>query len=130
MKYVLDTNAVIHAIRGWPESVRDRLEVVGPAVTAVSAVTVAELWYGAEKSGRPGRHRLFEAFLAPFEILPFDEAAGRAHGVLRHELRHTPMGERDLLIAAIVYSRDLTVVTANGREFGRVRGLSVEDWSS
>jgi tRNA(fMet)-specific endonuclease VapC len=128
--YLLDTNAVIHAVRGRPASVRQRLNAEGPGRVRVSAVTVAELWYGAEKSEDPARRRiLFETFLAPFEILPFDGTAGKLHGVLRHRLRHGPIGERDLLIAAIAGSGGLTLVTANAREFRRVPDLAVEDWS-
>lgn len=52
---------------------------------------------------RPAPHRLrqlFETFLAPIDVVPFDAEAGKLHGVLRHQLRHQPIGERDLLIAA------------------------------
>lgn len=130
MRYLLDTNAVIHAIRGRPTQVRQRVDATGPATVAVSAVTVAELWFGAEKSSDPEkRRRVFAAFLHPFDILPFDEAAGKEHGVLRNRLRRSPIGERDLLIAAIARSRHLTVVTENTGEFRRVPGLSVEDWT-
>lgn len=129
MSWLLDTNAVIHAIRGNPASVRERLEDAGPTRLRVSAVTVAELWYGAEKSSRPDRRTLFETFLEPFEILPFDEEAAKEHGRLRHALRRSPIGERDLFIAAIARVNDLTVVTANVREFERVPGLAVEDWT-
>jgi tRNA(fMet)-specific endonuclease VapC len=129
--YLLDTNAVIHAVRGYPESVRRRLDREGPGRVRVSAVTVAELWYGAAKSDDPDRRRrLFETFLVPFEVLPFDAAAGKLHGVLRHQLRHEPIGERDLLIAAIARSVGLTLVTANSGEFRRVPELAVEDWSA
>jgi tRNA(fMet)-specific endonuclease VapC len=130
VKYLLDTNAVIHAIRGRPSSVRTRLNAEGPARVAVSAITVAELAYGAVKSDRPGRHELFEAFLEPYEVLAFDSEAGHLHGALRHQLRHQPIGERDLFIAAIGLARGMTVVTANRREFDRVPGLGVEDWSA
>ena len=131
MTYLLDTNAVIHAVRGRPASVRHRLDLEGPARVRVSAVTVAELWYGAEKSDDPDRRRrLFETFLAPFEVLPFDAAAGRLHGRLRYQLRHEPIGERDLLIAASARSSGMTLVTANAGEFRRVPELAVEDWSA
>ncbi|MBM4184197.1 MAG: type II toxin-antitoxin system VapC family toxin [Gemmatimonadetes bacterium] len=131
MRHLLDTNAVIHAVRGYPASVRRRMDEHGPSRLCVSAVTVAELRYGAEKSDDPDRRRrLFQAFLTPLEIVPFDEAAGKLHGVLRHQLRHHPIGERDLLIAAIARAGGLTLVTANAREFERVPGLAVEDWSA
>ena len=69
-------------------------------------------------------------FLAPYDIVPFDEACAREHSRLRHALRHSPIGERDLFIAATAMSRRLTVVTANLSEFLRVPGLQVEDWAS
>ena len=131
MTYLLDTNAVIHALRGKPASVRGRLDDEGPGRVCVSSVTVAELWYAAEKSEDPERrHRLFLAFLAPLEVMPFDAAAGKLHGVLRHQLRNQPIGERDLLIAAIARTLGLTLVTANRKEFDRVPALAVEDWSA
>jgi tRNA(fMet)-specific endonuclease VapC len=130
MKYLLDTNVVIHALRGRPARVRERLDTAGPGLVRISAVTVAELSYGAEKSDDPQRrHSLFDAFLVPFDILPFDSAAGKLHGILRHQMRHQPIGERDLLIAAIARSANLTLITANAGEFRRVPDLDVEDWS-
>ncbi len=131
MTYLLDTNAVIHALRGRPASVRQRMDAEGPGRVCVSSVTVAELWYGAEKAEDPDRRRrLVEEFLAPLEVVPFDAAAGRLHGVLRHQLRHHPIGERDLLIAAIARALGRTLVTANRAEFERVPDLTVEDWSA
>jgi tRNA(fMet)-specific endonuclease VapC len=107
------------------------MDAEGPGRVCVSAVTVAELWYGAEKSEDPDRRRrLVEEFLAPLEVMPFDAAAGRIHGVLRHQLRHHPIGERDLLIAAIARALGRTLVTANRAEFERVPDLTVEDWSA
>ena len=129
MKYLLDTNTIIHALRGEPSGARARLDAEGPARVTVSAVTVAELSYGVHKSNRIERHELFATFLAPFEILAFDEAAAHRHGELRHALRHNPIGERDLIIASIAHQLGLTVVTDNVREFDRVPGLLVENWS-
>ncbi len=130
MIWLLDTNTVVYAIRARPAAVRARLGRVSPDDVRVSAITVAELWYGAQRSTEPARRRaVFEAFLDPYEILSFDRAAGEEHGRLRHRLRHEPIGERDLLIAAIAVANGLAVVSRNVREFGRVPGLSVEDWS-
>lgn len=128
MKWLLDTNAIIHAIRNEPRNVRARLASVRPSDVSVSVISIAELWYGAEKSGgRAGRIAVFEAFLAPFEILPFDRRASEEHARLRYSLRHGPIGERDLLIAAIARANGLIVVTNNTREFGRVAGILTED---
>lgn len=129
MTWLLDTNVLIHAQRGRPESVRRRLREVAPQAVVISAVTVAELWYGIQRSGDPERKReSWSRFLAPFDVLAFDRPAAELHGGLRFELRHQPIGERDLLIAATALANDLTVVTGNTREFRRVPGLRVEDW--
>lgn len=131
MTWLLDTDVLIHAQRGDPPEVRARLEATAPEDLAISAVTVAELWYGAARSQEPARKRkLWTRFLEPFDVLPFDRAAAERHGELRHALRHQPIGERDLLIASIALAHGLTVVTANVREFRRVPGLTVDDWSS
>lgn len=66
--------------------------------------------------------------MAPFQVVPFDREAAEHHGRLRFALRHRPIGERDLLIAAIAAANRLTVVTRNIREFGPVPGLRVEEW--
>ena len=130
MNWLLDTNVLIHAQRGVPEAVRRRLREVEPHRAAISSVTVAELWYGIERSPEPERKReAWTRLIAPYEILPFDRAAGEIHGQLRFALRHHPIGERDLLIAAIALANDRTVVTANVGEFSRVPGLRVEDWT-
>lgn len=129
MTWLLDTNVLIHAQRGRPAAVRERLRSVSPDSVVVCTVTVAELWYGIARSDDPDLKReLWSGFLAPFEVLAFDRAAAEIHGELRFALRHQPIGERDLLIASIARAHDLTVVTSNTREFRRVPGLSVEDW--
>lgn len=128
---LLDTNVLIHAQRGRPETVRRRLREASPGDLAICSVTVAELWYGAARSTDPDRKRtLWSRFLAPYEVLPFDRAAAELHGELRFALRHYPIGERDLLIAAIARTNERTLVTDNLSEFRRVPGLRVESWSA
>ena len=130
MTWLLDTNVLIHAVRGKPAGVRARLQALSPDDVAISTVTVAELWYGAARSADPERKRAaWTAALAPFAVLPFDRPAAERHGLLRHELRNNPIGERDLFIAAIALANNLTVVTHDVREYGRVPGLRVEDWA-
>ena len=130
MIWLLDTNVLIHAARNRPRSVAARLKAASPDDLAVSSVSIAELWYGAGKSPQPERKRAAWArFLEPFEVLSFDRAAGVEHARLRYALRHRPIGERDLLIAAIALVNGLAVVTSNVAEFNRVPGLRVEDWS-
>lgn len=130
MTLLLDTNICVYAIKRWPGVLR-RLQGVVPDDVAVSSVTLAELWFGAAKSSKPERTRAsVDAFLRPFAILPFEREAAASHAEIRLFLERAgrPIGERDLLIAAIARSRRLTVVTHNSDEFARVPGLRVEDW--
>ena len=131
MTYVLDTNTCIAALR-LHRTVLTRLLRVPPGQVSVSAMTVAELWFGALQSDHPARSRATtDAFLAPFRRLPFAEAAAEHYATARRHLEAagTPIGERDLVIAATALAHDLTVITNNTRQFGRVPGLRVEDWS-
>lgn len=130
MTWLLDTNVLIEARRGRPVEVRNRLAARDPGDLAISAITIAELWYGAAKSNDPEASRaVWRRFLEDWSVLPFDREAAEYHGELRHALRRELIGERDLLIACVALANELTLVTANVREFGRVPGLRVEDWS-
>ena len=126
---MLDTDVIVDALRRRP-AVSRRLEASSPDDFWIASVSVAELVYGAERSGDPARaHAVWRDFVAPFQVVPFDREAAEHHGRLRFALRHRPIGERDLLIAAIAVAYRLAVVTRNIREFGRVPGLRVEEWA-
>jgi len=130
VSYLLDTNTCVYAIKRWP-TVIGRLQQLSPDDVAISAVTLAELWFGARKSRKPASTRAsVDAFLLPFTVLPFDPGAAEAYSEIRLELERAgqPIGERDLLIAATAVSRGLSVVTHNIGEFRRVPGIAVEDW--
>lgn len=130
MKYLLDTNTCVYAIKRFA-TVIERLQALSPEDLGVTVISLAELWFGARKSSRPERTRAsIDAFLRPFEIIPLDRDAAESYADIRLRLERAgrPIGERDLLIAAIARSRRLTVVTHNIGEFARVPGLVVEDW--
>ena len=132
--YLLDTNACIAVISGKPQSVRVRLqkELAAEVKVFVPAVVAFELWYGVAKSARPAENaQLLTTFFAgPIGLLAFDDEdakiAGAARAVL--EAAGKPIGAYDLLIAGQALRHKLTLVTANSREFGRIRGLKWEDW--
>jgi tRNA(fMet)-specific endonuclease VapC len=129
--YLLDTNTCIAVLR-QKKAVLVRLLRHAPNDIAIASMSIAELWFGALKSSNPARGRaLTDAFLEPFQALPFDESAAESYARVRMQLeaRGTPIGERDLIIASIALAHGLTVVTHNTREFGRVDGLIVDDWS-
>ena len=98
----------------------------------VSSVTAAELSYGAEKSSRRGQNlEALGAFLLPLEVLAFGPEAAAAYGRVRAALEKagTPIGPLDTLIAAHAAGLGVTLVTNNVREFSRVPGLEIEDWT-
>jgi tRNA(fMet)-specific endonuclease VapC len=132
LRRLLDTNVCIHIIRRRPQAVLRRFEDYGIGEVGVSSVTVAELRYGVEKSARPEQNlEALGRFLLPLEVLDFGGEAAAAYGRVRATLEKagTPTGPLDTLIAAHAVSMSVTLVTNNTREFGRVPGLEVEDWT-
>lgn len=130
MKWLLDTDVLIHAARGRPAAVRRRSRETSPDDVCISAVTVAELLSGADRSPDPAARRsAWREYFAPYAVLPFDHAAAERHAHLRFSMRHEPIGERDLIIAATAVAYGLVVVTANTGEFRRVPQLEVVDWT-
>ena len=130
MRYVLDTNTCIYALK-LQGRVVERMREHGPDEIVITMITLAELWFGAHNSVRRAVvRREVDAFLEPFEMLPFDREAADTYSRVRFDLERIgrPIGERDLLIASIAVSRDLTVVTHDLAEFARVPGLKTEDW--
>lgn len=132
MSHLLDTNTCICALKGNPAVVAT-LRSHDPSRISVSAITLAELWYGARRCRNPAAVRaLQDAFLEPLTVYDFDAAAADQYADIRQDLekRGRPIGERDQLIASIARAHGLTLVTNNVREFRRVRRLRVEDWSA
>lgn len=135
MNYLLDTNACIALINGNPVAVRKNLAkaVYAGSSLTTSAIVVHELWYGVAKSSRVAQNaQALAVFLSrDVAVLDFSEKDAQAAGEIRAELeRHGKrIGEYDTLIAGQAFARNLVLVTANTREFGRVKGLTVEDWT-
>ena len=131
MKYLLDTNMCVFALRNKPCAVGHRIQQHKPDDIVISTVTVAELRFGADKSNRPEEnHRQISDFLLTFDILMFDSGAADAYGAIRADLerRGQPIGELDMLLAAQAVSQNLIFVTHNTSEFQRVKGLQLENW--
>lgn len=130
LRYLLDTNICIHVLKHKPAAAREAFNRHA-AHLCTSSVVIAELLYGAEKSGRPDDNRdAVEGFAARLEVVSFDDRAAAHYGVIRAELERqgTPIGPYDLMIAAHARSLGLTLVTNNTREFQRVPGLLLENW--
>jgi tRNA(fMet)-specific endonuclease VapC len=129
--YLLDTNICIYIRRERPPHVAERFRLIPPEMLAMSSVTFAELVYGARKSEAfaDNMKRLL-TLRQKIRVLPFDDSAAESYGVIRADLerRGQLIGSNDLLIAAHALSLGATLVTNNTSEFGRVSGLSVENW--
>ena len=132
MKYMMDTNICIYAIKNKSESVIRKILSQNPEDLCISVVTYAELMHGVEKSQAVEKNRIaMSLFLSAITVLDFDGEAVEAYGQIRAELERkgTPIDPMDLLIAGHARSQGLILVTNNTREFARVTGLRIEDWT-
>lgn len=130
--YLLDTDICSYLMKRTHPQLIERVRLFAPGHLKVSGVTVFELTFGAHRSPRCGEIlRVIAAFLENVEVLPFDRAASVAAGRARAELAASgqPIGAYDVLIAGHARALGATLVTHNVREFSRVPGLTVEDWS-
>ena len=135
MNYLLDTNVCIALINGTSDKVRARFAQAtrSKATLAISTIVVHQLWHRLAKNELATRYaRALTAFMSSgIEVLDYTEQDAQAAGEIRSELesKGQRIGEYDTLIAGQAYARNLILVTANTREFGRVKGLIVEDWT-
>lgn len=131
MRFMLDTNICIYAIKHRPAMVLAALRANEAAGLGVSCITVAELEYGVAKSGSARNQRALQQFLEPLEVADFDRAACAAYGRVRAALERagTPIGPLDLQIAAHAMALGVTLVSNNVREFSRVPGLKLVNWA-
>jgi tRNA(fMet)-specific endonuclease VapC len=130
-RYLLDTNTASYIIKGNFPRVRERLVKVPMSQVLISAVTEAELLFGAAR--KPEAKRLktaIDEFLLRVDSLPWDSNAARHCAVLRAglELGGIPMGNLDMMIAAHASATEAVLVT-NDSSFRRLKHLKIEDWT-
>lgn len=152
MTYLLDTDTLIFMVRGLkiraPSNGRQRQRQVmarrifetgrGKALAghevALSAITVAEMEFGARNSGHYEEEiEVVRLVMSPFALLDFDASSCAArYGEIRHKLASlgTPIGNMDLFIAAHARALNATLVTNNIAEFSRIHGLTCENWAT
>jgi len=132
LRYLLDTNILSDLVRRPGGAVAKRIADVGEDSICTSVVVAAELRYGAVKSGSKPLSDRVDLLLSALEILSLELPVDERYAEVRHHLARqgTPIGPNDLLIAAHTLAADLTLVTANTREFERVPSLRVENWLS
>ena len=129
MRFLLDTNVVVAFTRRGDRQVQHRM-IEHQDEIGLSSIVVHELCFGAFASDRSDFH-LSTLDDLPFQRIGFDDTDARAAALIRARLKRsgTPIGPYDILIAGQALARDLTVVTNNTREFSRVEGLRLEDWT-
>lgn len=131
MPYLLDTNILIAAMKAHPAVCR-RLEQTPVSDLLLSAIVPGELEAGAEKSQHCERNRArVVEWVRHFSLVGLNAAACRSYGVIRATLERqgTPIGGNDLWIAAQALAAGYVLVSDNTREFVRVPGLLLENWT-
>ena len=131
LRYMLDTSIVLYTIKRRPPQALQQFNQHAGRM-AISAITLAELLHGVEKSGNPSANlAVVEDFCSRLDVLPYLPRAAQHYGAIRTALERlgTPIGVNDLHIAAHARSEGLTLVTHNTREFERVPALQIEDWA-
>ena len=130
--YLLDTNIVSLALKGRSPAAVKRLRAEPRAKVSISVITEMELRFGVAKHPHPDRIKpTIDEFLDTVKVAPLPENVATVYGTLRADLerRGSPIGPLDTIIAAHAIAAGLVLVTNNGREFGRVRGLRCDDWT-
>ncbi len=132
MTYFLDTNICIYFMKGKDLNLKNRILSENPNSIKIPSMVKAELLYGAEKSKRRDDNiEKVSHFLFPLEIIDFGDSESIEYSKIRSDLEKNGriIGPDDLVIAAIVKACNGILVTHNTREFSRVKGLSIEDWT-
>jgi tRNA(fMet)-specific endonuclease VapC len=127
--FMLDTNMCIYLIKNQPEQVARRFEKCYVGDVVMSAITFAELEYGASVAANPKRERRnLEALRQDIQVVPFDVAAATAYGPLGEATRERKKDHLDKLIAAHAVALDVILVTNNERDFAHYPGVRIENW--
>jgi len=129
--YLLDTNTCIFIKNKKPIHILDRLRKALDQRICLSSITVAELQFGVYNSQNIEKNRIsLTEFLAPFEILDFDDQDAEMFGMIRSQLKKEGklIGPYDMLIAAQAMTKNLILVTNNTDVFSRIKSLKLEDW--
>jgi tRNA(fMet)-specific endonuclease VapC len=131
-RFMLDTDMCSYIMKRSNPTVLKRLRAVPVADVCISVITKSELLYGVEVSPRREQDATaLRAFLPHVAVLEFPDAAATDYAEIRAELkkRGQMIGANDLFIAAHARTLGLRLVTNNTAEFGRVKGLTLENWT-
>jgi len=129
-RYLLDTNICIYLLKGAPESLLARFAKYGVGEVLMSAITYAELAYGAATSPTPAREkRAVDQLVNAVPVAPFGTEAAAAYAVIRKAAPERRADALDKLIAAHAAALGVVVVTNNEGDFSRYPGIKVENWA-
>jgi len=133
MNYFLDSNTITYALKGKFPKIEEYMSDMPAKNIKVPAIVKAELLFGAEKSNH--KTKVLDAlnlFLEPFEIVAFDQETCDFYAKIRANLESKGMliGPNDLVIASSVMAHHGCLITNNTKEFSRVEGLMIKDWTS
>lgn len=131
-KIMLDTNICIYILNNKPAGIKKHFERYAVGEIAISSISVAELFFGVEKSRFKESNALaLHAFLAHLQVLEFGTREAQAYAKIRADLEHRKalIGAMDMLIASVAVANDLTLITNDGKDFKRVAGLRLENWA-
>ena len=128
--HLLDTNICIYIINVRPPQVLAKFREHYPGTVAISTVTACELAFGVANSKSERNHRALQMFMAPLEVLPFDETVVWEYAQIRSDLERQgqSIGSLDMMIAAHALALSAILVTNNTKEFSRVANLKIETW--
>ncbi len=132
VRFLLDTNICIYIAKHNPPAVRERFVRHSANELAMSVITLGELRHGAEKSNSPQKaFATIEQLVGAIQVMPLDDEVSHMYGKIRAKLEQAgqPIGNNDLWIAAHAKAAGWTLVTNNEREFVRVPGLKIENWT-
>jgi tRNA(fMet)-specific endonuclease VapC len=130
---MLDTNICIYIAKHQPAEVRRHFERLKPGQVVMSAITHGELYYGACKSNqRTKALAQLDELMQDIPVVEVGSDAAQTYGEVRSALEKLgrPIGNNDLWIGAHALALDLTLATNNEREFKRIAGLAVENWTA
>jgi tRNA(fMet)-specific endonuclease VapC len=130
--YCFDTSIVIYALNRSNDRLAKSLRSTKPNWIKVPEMVHAELLYGVSKSARKAAvSRAVQAFLEPYELLPFAVDAVEHYAGIRGQLdkKGKVIEPADLVIAATSRAAGAVLITHNSKEFARVPGLQIEDWT-
>ena len=131
---MLDTHTCIFLMRGESQKLESKVQSVPLQQQLMSAVTFAELSYGVQASASAKRKQnqlTLDSLTLHLAVLDWPQAAARYYAEIRSDLkkRGAQLGAADLMIAAHARAINAIVVTNNVKDFRRVKGLEVENWT-